>query len=240
MLLDGVRSVPLLWGNLLLIQESSNMDFSADKCLKLVLTLVMCSNHMFHGYPACCSHHMCGVHTPGYMDSMCLCGCHMVVCYILVGQPTHCSWPCAQWLHPDWPVTHRAAHVLSGCLSAACCLLLHGTLLNIYSNIGIILCFDFCATSDKYLLPSSGKFTHVIWVTDFVQYFNTRFVAFMNLPYADETSGSVPNRIFRSYIDPKDIFSDILRCCVESFETIFGWSNCFMSPMSATCGSMFV
>ena len=48
-----------------------------------------------------------------------------------------------------------------------------------------------------------------------------QFAAFMNLPYADETSGSMPNLIFQSYMDPKDIFSDIL-CCVESFGTIFG------------------
>ena len=53
------------------------------------------------------------------------------------------------------------------------------------SNVGTILCFDFCATSDEYLLPSSGfhllvssgDFTHVIWVTEFC----TRFMAICNI-----------------------------------------------------------
>ena len=165
-----VRSVPVLWGNLLLIQETSNMDFSADKCLKLVLTLVMCSKHMFHGYPACCSHHMCGVHTSGCMDAMCSCGCHMVVCCILIGQPTHCSWPCVQWLHPDWPVTHWAAHELSGCrlLHAVCSYMEHHTLwiamLELFSVLTSVqlLMNIFC----HLLVFIFWQFTHVIWVTD--------------------------------------------------------------------------
>ena len=84
------------------------------------------------------------------------------------------------------------------------------------NNVGIILSFDFCTTSDKYLLPSSGifwhllafsgEFSHVIWFTEFC----TRFAVFMNLPYADATSSSVRNLIFQTYMDPKDIFSDIL------------------------------
>ena len=33
-------------------------------------------------------------------------------------------------------------------------------------------------------------------------------------------------------MDPKDIFNDILWCCVESFGTIFGWWLCYVSPVS--------
>ena len=147
MLLNGVRS-PVLGRNLLLIHETSNMDFSTDMHLKLVFELVMSSEHMFHGYPACCSHHMCGVHTSAWMDSRCPMAGASKVGIIL------CFWLlCIFW----------------------------------YLLVFIFWC----------LLASSGNFTHVIWVTDFVPDFNARFAAFMDLPYAEQTTSSMPNLILK-------------------------------------------
>ena len=83
------------------------------------------------------------------------------------------------------------------------------------------------------------QISHVIWATDFVPDL-WQFAAFMNLPYADETAVACQTLFSDLIWILRTFFSDFLRYCVESFGTIFGWWLCFMSPMSATCGSMFV
>ena len=131
--------------------------------------------------------HVWGSHICLYGLHVTPCGGHMVVCCILIGQPTHSSCTCSQWL------------------SAACYLLLHGTSYNMDSNVGIILCFDFCATSDEKLLPSSGfhllAISHMSYGVLSLYYISViwylwHFAAFMNLPYAEPTSGSMLDPIF--------------------------------------------
>ena len=190
--------------------------------------------------PACCSHHMCGfTHPPAW---------------------TPCAHAAVTWLYAtSWLASQPTAadHVLSGCIligqqltelhmCSVAAYLLHAvcsywTPSNIIATLKL-----FCGLTSVLLLPnifwyllvSSGIFwqiSHVIWVLILYQISIPdlqRFVAFMDLLYADETSNSRQTwfsdfiRILRTF------FSDFLHCCVESFATIFGWSHCFMSHVS--------
>ena len=170
----------------------------------------MCSKHMFHRYPACCSHHMCGLHTSACMDSMCpMWLAHgmlhpdwpanplqLTMCLVAVSWLASNSWSCicAQWL----PV---------------CCMLFAPTW-NIIDYgyqcwnyfVFWLLCNFWWISSAIFWFSSSGIFWWLLAIShmsygllSFVPDFNTslwQFAAFMNLPYVDTTSSSMPNLIF--------------------------------------------
>ena len=125
----------------------------------------------------------------------------------LIGQSTNCSWPCAQWLPiccmlfaPTW----NTIWICISTLELFCVLTSVQPLTNIFCHLLVYIFW--------YLLTFSGIFWWVLtchmvyWILYQISLQDLwQFAAFMNLPYVDATSGSVPNLVFLSYMDPKDI-----------------------------------